>query len=184
MIGRRVSGDGRIALFDGLYDAYYQRVYAYLLGHVQDVSTAEDLLQETFLRVWRRIETAQSMEPQQREAWLFTVARNLMRDQHRRDSVRARATLAIHAESDASGAGDPASSHLLRETVAAVDRAVARLPLEQRVVLSLQAVGGMNSREIGAALGRPAGTVRYQLSRARRRIADALGLGDEVRADD
>jgi RNA polymerase sigma-70 factor (ECF subfamily) len=175
--------DSRTASFEALYDAYYRRVYAYLLGHVGDKATAEDLLQETFLRAWRHINETPVMAPQRRAAWLFTVARNLLHDQHRRQTARTRAELLLAADVSIA-ATDPEEAHNLRELVASADLAISRLPPEQRIALTLQVVGGMSSREIADALGRPPGTVRYQLSRARASIAKALSLLTEVTDSD
>jgi len=57
-----------------------------------------------------------------------------------------------------------------------VDRAIRRLPEHLRTVLVLQVLGERTSAEIGEMLDRPAGTVRYQLSQARKRLAEELRL--------
>ena len=55
-----------------------------------------------------------------------------------------------------------------------MSEAISRLPDDQRVALTMAAAGEMTSAQIGAALGVPAGTVRYRLSLARRTLAAAL----------
>ena len=57
--------------------------------------------------------------------------------------------------------------------------AAVRLPEPQRVTLTMAAAGGMTSAELAAALGVPAGTVRYRLSLARRAVAEALDRYDD-----
>lgn len=65
----------------------------------------------------------------------------------------------------------------------ALDRALERLPEDLRVVICMRYLGEMNSSEIGETLERPAGTVRYQLGRARVLLARELGIiGREVAA--
>ena len=64
----------------------------------------------------------------------------------------------------------------LRERLVQLDAAIGRLPEEQRVILSMATAGGLTSRQIGQALGEPAGTVRYRLSQARKQLAAALDL--------
>jgi RNA polymerase sigma-70 factor (ECF subfamily) len=64
------------------------------------------------------------------------------------------------------------------ERLAQLDAAIRELPEEQRVILSMATAGGLTSREIGEALGEPAGTVRYRLSQARKQLAAALDLED------
>ncbi|MFL5792820.1 MAG: RNA polymerase sigma factor [Actinomycetota bacterium] len=66
-----------------------------------------------------------------------------------------------------------------RERLAQVDAAIRRLPEEQRVILSMATAGGLTSRQIGEALGEPAGTVRYRLSQTRKQLAAALDLEEE-----
>ena len=65
------------------------------------------------------------------------------------------------------------------ERVAVVGEAIRRLPEPQRVTLTMAAAGGMTSAELAAALGVPAGTVRYRLSLARRAVAEALDRYDD-----
>jgi len=63
-----------------------------------------------------------------------------------------------------------------RNELEVLDAAIARLPEALRTVLVLQVLGDRTSAEIGELLGRPAGTVRYQLAQARRRLAEELRL--------
>jgi RNA polymerase sigma-70 factor (ECF subfamily) len=164
-----------VALFDSLYREHYQPVFAYLLGRTGDREAATDLLQETFLRVWQRIAHLCALPDDQRRYWLFAVARSRVSDHHRRRAVRARYTAALPDTLQVgSCASDPARVVAARETEAALDRAIAGLPDDQRTVLTLHLMTEMTSAQVGQALGRPAGTVRYQLAQARRRLAMAL----------
>ena len=70
------------------------------------------------------------------------------------------------------------------ERAGVVAEAIGKLPQQQRVTLAMAAAGGMNSAEIGAALGVPAGTVRYRLSLARRTLAEALGDYDDTQEEE
>jgi RNA polymerase sigma factor (sigma-70 family) len=62
------------------------------------------------------------------------------------------------------------------ERRAQLDAAIRRLPEELRVTLTMATAGGLTSRQIGEALGEPAGTIRYRLSRARTQLAADLDL--------
>ena len=76
----------------------------------------------------------------------------------------------------------PASTAVIAaERVAVVGEAIRRLPEPQRVTLTMAAAGEMTSAELAAALGVPAGTVRYRLSLARRAVAEALDRYDDPR---
>ncbi|MHB0877123.1 MAG: RNA polymerase sigma factor [Anaerolineae bacterium] len=168
------GGQGRdphLALFDDLYAEQHRPVYAYLLGAVGDRDVAADLLQEVFLRLWQHRATAAAVPVERRRFWLFRVARNVRLDHYRRRGARA-----AHESPLPDGeAAEALSAGGLASTVD-IDVAIAGLPEDLRTVLAMSALGGMNSAEIGEALDRPAGTVRYQLSRARLLLAEELDL--------
>ncbi|HZO89719.1 MAG TPA: RNA polymerase sigma factor [Chthonomonadaceae bacterium] len=172
-----------VSLFNTLYAEHHRSLYAYLLGHTADGDTAADLLQETFVRVWRHIEEAGQIPEARRRFWLFAIARNIVTDHHRRRAVRQRHEGVLpERDMPAEADGDPARTIEAQETAAAVDAAIARLPEDLRTALTLHLLGDMTSAEIGAALQRPAGTVRYQIAQARRRIARELGLMESSEA--
>jgi RNA polymerase sigma-70 factor (ECF subfamily) len=170
------------ALFDALYVAHRQTLHAYFLGKTGDAELALDLLQDTFVRVWRSLEVVDGVSQERRRAWLFSIARNLVIDQYRKGSTRRttgeRLARDMALEDATAPAADAEASERERRT--AVHAAIQRLPEDLRIVLMLQLVGERTSTEIGELLGRPAGTVRYQLAEARRRLAADLQLVESV----
>lgn len=172
--------------FSELYERHRREVHAYFIGRIGDRESARDLLQETFLRVWRNLDTVRALPVDRRRAWIFTIARNLTTDAYRgraarrsaeqrlRESERSRASGA-GGSSLASDADDPASRAEFSDQLDRLEAAIARLPEPLRVILSLHVVGGLTSSEVGAAVGEPAGTVRYKLSRARTQLAEDIG---------
>ena len=155
-------------------------MFAYFLGKTGDREQALDLLQELFLGVWRSLEAVWALPAHKRQFWVFSIARNLVVDQFRARAARARAQAVIEPSKQWSDA--PESAHVEREQLAMIDAAIGRLPQDLRIVFVLQAVGERNSTEIGELLGRPPGTVRYQLSEARKRLAADLRLREVVEA--
>jgi RNA polymerase sigma-70 factor (ECF subfamily) len=153
-------------------------VHAYFLGRVADPELARDLVQEAFLRAWRRLSEIAPLPPDRQRAWIFTVARNLAIDSYRAGAARqaAEAALRHQAATEEATVAGPHLEAESRERLAQVDAAIRRLPEEQRVILSMATAGGLTSRQIGEALGEPAGTVRYRLSQARKQLAAALDL--------
>ena len=110
------------------------------------------------------------------------MARNLSVDahRHRRTQAGTEQALAREPAGPSQSASAAASSTVIAaERVAVVGEAIRRLPEPQRVALAMAAAGGMTSAELAAALGVPAGTVRYRLSLARRVVAEALDRYDE-----
>jgi RNA polymerase sigma-70 factor, ECF subfamily len=164
--------------FNRLYEEHQRAVHAYLLGRTGDRESARDLLQEVFLRAWRRADSWRGLPPERQRAWVFAVARNLVIDAHRLQATAdaTQAALERSAPASAPAAEGPEARAELAERVAALDRAIRRLPEKLRIVLSLHVVGGMTSAQVGEVLGEPAGTVRYQLSQARRTLAAAVGV--------
>ena len=113
--------------------------------------------------------------------WLFRIAKNVVIGYHRKQrQEEGTALLALDEADGARLAADPSEVYTAREAVQAVDAAIRRLPDELRVPLVMQVLGGMTSTQIGQVLGRPAGTVRYQIARARRLLAEALGTGEKA----
>ena len=169
-------------VFTGIFERHRHTVHAYFLGRVADPELARDLLQEAFLRVWRRLSELRPLSEDRQRAWIFTVARNLVVDSYRAGAARRAAETALRQDAgtrEATVAG-PERQVELGERLARLDAAIARLPEEQRVILSMATVGGLTSRQIGEALGEPAGTVRYRLRLARKQLAAELDLEEEA----
>lgn len=160
--------------FDALYERHLQPVHAYLLARTRDREVAGDLVQETFLRAWRNIGEVGDLATERQRAWLVAVARNLVIDRSRRANTERAAMERAGRMPETGGAPDPADQAQVAGDVAAVDRAIANLPEDERVLLSLQVMGGLTSGEIGELTGEPAGTVRYRLNQIRRRLRTAL----------
>jgi RNA polymerase sigma-70 factor (ECF subfamily) len=172
--------DERGALFDRLYEQHRQALHAFFLGRTGDPELALDLLQEAFVRAWRNLELLLALPSSRQRAWLFTAARNLVVDQYRSRVARSAAHDALIASTtpDDQLSDGPETTVERDRDLRLVDEAIRRLPDDLRTVLVLQVLGEKTSGEIGELLDRPAGTVRYQLSRARKRLADEIRLLD------
>jgi RNA polymerase sigma factor (sigma-70 family) len=168
------------ALFDAVYREHNRVVYAYLLGQCGEAESAADLMQETFLRVWRHVSEVRQIPAERRRFYLFAIARNLLLDERRRQAARRRHdALSLEEAQRQTQATDVTQTIIARETAAALDDAIRQLPSALRTVLSLHLMAEMNSVEIGQALDMPASTVRYRLSQARQCIKERLGMGHE-----
>jgi RNA polymerase sigma-70 factor (ECF subfamily) len=168
-------------VFTEIFDQHRHAVHAYFLGRVADPELARDLVQETFLRAWRRLPEIAPLAADRQRAWIFTVARNLAIDSYRAGAARQAAEAALRQQAGTMETAE-AGPHLRaesRERLAQLDAAIRQLPDEQRLVLSMATAGGLTSRQIGEALGEPPGTVRYRLSQARKQLAATLDLEDE-----
>jgi RNA polymerase sigma-70 factor (ECF subfamily) len=169
------------AVFTGIFDQHRHAVHAYFLGRVADPELARDLVQETFLRTWRRLPEIAPLAADSQRAWIFTVARNLAIDSYRAGAARRAAEASLRQQAATMETTEPGPHRRAesRERLAQIDAAIRELPDEQRVILSMATAGGLTSRQIGEALGEPPGTVRYRLSQARKQLAATLDLEDE-----
>jgi RNA polymerase sigma-70 factor, ECF subfamily len=158
-LGRRLAR-GDQAAFAELYDLCADRLHHYLVVRLQSREDADDVLQETFIRLatWRhKLAGVENLV-----AYLFAIARNeaLRLLARRTRESRSRASI------DASELFyQPAADDLeAREAAVALAAALARLPEEQREVVQLKTYAGLTLAEIAEVTGAPAGTVatRYR----------------------
>jgi RNA polymerase sigma factor (sigma-70 family) len=154
--------------FGVLFDAHRRTVLAYALRRTEDHADAADVVAETFLTAWRRLDDVPAGDDAR--AWLLGVARRVLANQRR--GTRRRLGLAERLGSELAAqlpALEPPS-----ETDLAVRRALARLREEDREVLLLAGWEGLTPAEIAAVTGVRAVTARSRLHRARRRLRAEL----------
>ena len=157
------------ASFDALYDGHKDMVFKFAYHLTQDQREAEDLFQETWLRVVRHYDRIRCA-PEKLRPWLAAIVSNLYKDSLRKKRVR-RLFLqdqapSLVAESDASS-GSPApfspgpeKSAENAELAARLKKALAGLPERQRRVFMLKEAEGFKEEEIAQLLGIPKGTVK------------------------
>jgi RNA polymerase sigma-70 factor, ECF subfamily len=165
---RRVM-DGDSAALAVLFDRHKSRLFAFLYHLMGDRATAEDLLGETFLRVYgarARYRPGSGFTP-----WLFAIARNLALGELRHRGVVTRAQQRL-VEDDP---GDTTAEVMEREQVGErVRAALAQLPEEQRSALVLKEYQQMDYREIARVLGCSETAARARTYRARIALREAL----------
>jgi RNA polymerase sigma-70 factor, ECF subfamily len=167
LIARLKAGD--TAAFDAIYDAFNARLFNFLARLMRSRERAEDLLEETWLRL---VTHAGRLEPDTRLGpWLFTVARNLFVSH-----CRSRMLEESYVE-EGIGLWPPASvtspfdQAAANELEARVEAAIARLPPMYREVVLLVVVEGLEPAEAAEVCGVSAVTMRQRLKRARDLLA-------------
>ena len=175
---RDVSPAEPACVFERAYARHRRAIQAYFQGRTGEPELSQELTQETFIRGWKHIHVLQGMEENQHRNWLFSVAKNLLTDYYRKRATREKVDeqLRQHGELYAQVSSTPEQAWDKQEQIQQLDDAIAQLPENLRTVLLLQVVGQLNSTQIGEALELPAGTVRYQISVARKRLAQAMKL--------
>lgn len=160
-----------------LFDRYADDVRAFAFRRTASWSTADDIVQATFLSTWRRFQRnppGPLLAPSAR-GWLLMVARNecgtLARTANRLRNLVDR--LPEPAPQD-DHAADVARRLDDERRMSAIRRAVAELPRHERETLELVVWSGLTLAEAADALGVPLGTVKARLHRTRRRFPDLL----------
>lgn len=166
---------GNPASFDAVFAAYRRRLYAYLVRMTRRREAAEDLLQETFLRLAQH---AKELAPDTRlGAWLFTVAHRLFVSWTRAIAVRAQLAgdLPTTEKPGDDKARSPFEAFADSQTQLALERAFAELAPAYREVALLVGVEGLAPTEVAMILGQTPEAVRQRLARARTQLAASLG---------
>ncbi len=158
----RVKSGDRAAL-EEIFRLYRKPLLNYFHRIGADRALAEDLLQESFLRLWRAGRAYQASAKV--STYIFRIAHNLYLNQ----AARRRERPLEGPEAEVPGA-DPAG----REAREAVRRAVEQLPEGERECLVLSEYNGLKYAEISEILGIPEGTVKSRMFSALRRIREAL----------
>ncbi|MCA9971947.1 MAG: RNA polymerase sigma factor [Anaerolineales bacterium] len=137
-----------------------------------DRQLAEDLTQETFVRMLRGM--AQYRYPRPFKPWLYAIGVNLARDTFKGAAWRRTEALTEAMPLPETGRLAPERVLLRREAARAVETAVGALPAHQRAAVLLRYREGMSLAEVAAVLDVPVGTVKSRLSLALRALRAAL----------
>lgn len=178
LVTRVARGDS--AALEVLYDRYASRVLGISLKIVGDQALAEDILQETFWRVWQSAATYQS-QLGAFAGWLFRIARNLSIDAYRRRNVRPQIMLNTRGEDSIpvlEETPDPdmdvAEQAQAILTNRQIRNALASLPDVQRQVIELAYFYGMTRQEIAEATGEALGTIHTRARLALQKLRGEL----------
>lgn len=172
------SAQGNFEAFGEIYSIYLDRIYRYVLYQVGEKMIAEDLTQEIFLKAWRAIGSYQGHE-KGFSAWLFRIAHNHVIDNFRKKrpillSVMEDEGLEIPADY-----GNPLQE---LETNLAQEEAlelISCLPLQQRQIIALKFIEGLDNQDIEQVTGKSQGAIRVMQMRALVNLRKKLGEGSE-----
>jgi RNA polymerase sigma-70 factor (ECF subfamily) len=159
---------GNQQAFGELVERYQRRLVRVIHQLVHNLDLAEDLAQDTFLKVYQRLD---QFDPSRRFGpWLFQVGVNHTLDHLRKQ--KRRGWWMLFSEAGEDRPTDPAVSdpRLNLDLAQEVDQTLAELPEKDRVVLVLREMENMSTSEIAAILGRKEATVRWRLAEARQKF--------------
>ena len=160
--------------FSALMRRHLNGVHAYLARLTRSSSDAEDLTQETFLRVWHKAHTYQPGRVKV-STWLHRIGHNLCIDQFRKHREVTNFTL-TEATSDAFG---PLEEQALRETRALLEAAISKLPENQRAAILLCQVQGFSNAEAAEIMSVNVRALESLLARARRTLRQQVLIDEE-----
>ena len=157
LMGQVAKND--VAAFDALLRRHQAVVYRFTLRLTADIGRAEDLTQETFLRLWR---ARGSYRPTAAfRTWLLTIARRLALDEAKRRRVPTERL------TEGKASDDVPQSVTARALDRALEDAIVCLPPNLREVVLLRDIEGLGYGEIAQIVGCPVGTVKSRLNAAR-----------------
>ncbi len=167
---------GKTESFGTLVRQYQDRIYPTLLRLCGCAEDAQDLLQDTFLRAYEKLDRFHG--DSSFYTWLYRIAVNLALSDRRKRRVPGRLAPAAGGEAlDPAGdsaESDPSLPLQRAERDASIQRALNGLAAEFRSVVVLKDLDGLRYEEIAEVLGIPVGTVRSRLHRARAELRERL----------
>lgn len=167
-----LDGSNKQQRYESLVSELYQDVYRYAYWLCKNQPLAQDLVQETFLRAWRSLDSLQNDKAA--KAWLFTILRRenaRLYERYRPDLVD------IEDQSIAEADSEEPDSKMDRELL---HNAINRLESDYREPLLLQVIGGFSGKEIADILGLNNNTVMTRLFRARSKLKQEFGLDTDL----
>jgi RNA polymerase sigma-70 factor (ECF subfamily) len=151
------------------YDRHHRELFGFALRASRDRETAEDLVQEAFIRLMVEVDAGRA--PENARAWLYRVVANLAVSGGRRASVARRQLGALAVGEPEAG---PESAYLDHERTCHLEEVLGELGADARTAL-LMAAGGFTGVEIAQAIGRSANATRTMMCRARLQLRERLG---------
>jgi RNA polymerase sigma-70 factor (ECF subfamily) len=149
-----------------LVEKLSNRIFQYFLAHVRNHASAEDLLQDFWLRIHNARHTFRSGEPLL--PWIYAIAHRVRIDDYRRNrNLRLQDTLDEHS-SYAASEEKPTPKQDIRELL-------QTLPTSQREAILLMKVGGLSLEEVARATGSTVGAVKQKVHRGYERLRSLLG---------
>ncbi|MGN0387443.1 MAG: RNA polymerase sigma factor [Suilimivivens sp.] len=151
-------------MIEKLYEKYHQELVKWCQGMTDSFQTAEELVQEAFLRAMLFEELLTMLDEGQRRSWLYRTVKNMYIDRIRHFSRETITEILPEKQKEPEELREAEWKDLLDS-----------LPDIEGMLFSMRYLEGYNSRQIGEMLSLPPGTVRSKLSSARKHLKDVIG---------
>lgn len=170
---------GNTAAMELLYDRYNRPVYSFAYRMLGDREHAEELLQEVFLRAWRRCSRFSDARGSL-ISWLLSITHNMAIDELRKQQRRPRKAESAEPDALLGTLQDTAmpveTQAILADRQQMVRAALAKLPENQRLVLEMGYFNGLTQREIAEKLNVPLGTIKTRMRLGLRKLQDSVEI--------
>jgi RNA polymerase sigma factor (sigma-70 family) len=168
------AADGDLEAFGELYSIYLAPIYRYVSYQVRDKMTAEDIVEEVFVKAWKAIGTCKG-KSQTFSAWLYRIAHNhvvnTLRRMNKRVSLES-VEMEIETLIEVTNPEQEVEAKLAKQELL---EAMTCLSQNQRQVIILKFIEGLDNREIAQILGKKEGAIRVLQMRALSRLRQELG---------
>ncbi|MFC2021034.1 RNA polymerase sigma factor [Chloroflexota bacterium] len=161
--------NGNTDAFGDLYIIFVEKIYRYVYYHINSKTAAEDITGEVFLKAWRAIGSCRGKE-NAFSPWLYRIAHNQLVDEIRKRQRRPSLEL-----ENVETISDPESSAEAYSEQQELLKVIDRLPSNQRRVIILKFIEGMDNREIAKIIGKSEGALRVMQMRALAALRKELG---------
>jgi RNA polymerase sigma-70 factor (ECF subfamily) len=152
-----------------VWEAFHAPLEQFIRAHVSDEATAQDILQDVFLKIHQHIETLKDV--QKLESWLYQVTRNAIIDYYR---SKERPSASLDALEVLALAEDLPDDDVVSDLFPAVRAMVNSLPEQDRQALILTAYQGLSQKEYGERLGLSFSGAKSRVQRAREKLKQML----------
>jgi RNA polymerase sigma-70 factor (ECF subfamily) len=172
MLVRRFKQGEREYAFKTLVQRYQERVYWTIRRIVGDHDDTDDIAQETFVTVWKKLDTFR--EEANFFTWLYRIAINAALGHLRRQKVRKLISLETLTRPFIDPEQSSEKQVLALERTSAIEHAIQKLPPQQRLVFCMRYYDGLKYDEIALILNKSMGTLKANYHHAVKKLEDAL----------
>jgi RNA polymerase sigma-70 factor, ECF subfamily len=167
----KMASEGNLESFETIYRRHYRRVYNLCLRMLNDVSEAEDLTQEVFIQLYRKIKSFRGDSAF--STWLYRLTVNQVLMHFRKKQVKNEKTTE-DGEMPPQIINQESTSNVNQIDKIAIEKAIKQLPRGYRTVFVLHDIEGFEHEEIAKMLGLSVGTSKSQLHKARLKLRNLL----------
>jgi len=171
LVKRAIGGD--FAAFGDLYGVYLDRIYRYVFYQVKDKMTAEDVTEEVFLKAWKAIKSCRGKE-RTFSSWLYRIAHNNVIDIFR--SQQKKWTVDMETVAELNQPTVEVETKLDHQEIL---NSLTDLPPNQKQVIILKFIEGLDNFEIERIIGKSQGAIRVLQTRALAKLREKLSSGHE-----